>query len=55
MATFSAVSDQIRMLGNAQQNSVPILSQPPLTDWLVCQEVHGFEINTQNSRHVGTW
>lgn len=38
------------MLGNAEHKLVPILSQRKITDWLVSQEVIGFEINTQTMR-----
>lgn len=49
-ATFSAISDHLRMFGSSNKNPVPILSQKKLTNWAVCQEVLGFDIDTQRMR-----
>ena len=37
VATKSAVSDHIRMLGRSQDNPVPIMSTAKLTNWTVAQ------------------
>ena len=50
VATKSAVSDHIRMLGRSQDNPVPIMSTAKLTNWMVAQEVLGFVIDTQSMR-----
>ena len=50
VATKSAVSDHIRMLGRSQDNPVPITSTAKLTNWMVAQEVLGFVIDTQSMR-----
>lgn len=50
LATLSAISDHLRMFGNSNQNPVPVLSQKKLTNWAVCQEVLGFDIDTQRMR-----
>ena len=47
VATKSAVSDHLRMLGSSQANPVPVMSQKKLTDWLVAQEILGFVVDTQ--------
>ena len=38
------------MFGKSSDNPVPVLSQKKLTDWAVCQEVLGFDIDTQKMR-----
>ena len=50
VATKSAVSDHIRMLGRSQDNPVPVMSTAKLTNWMVAQEVLGFVIDTQSMR-----
>ena len=50
VATKSAVSDHIRMLGRSQDNPVPIMSTAKFTNGMVAQEVLGFVIDTQSMR-----
>ena len=50
LATLSAISDHSRMFGNSNQNPVPVLSQKKLTNWAVCQEVLGFDIDTRRMK-----